>query len=77
MHLRCTQGHEDVLRLWGLGIGIRIGIGIGLDSDSDTDPDPESFLIVVVSFRSRFLGEAVQTGMDARHATRGLRRHTR
>jgi hypothetical protein len=39
MHLRCTQVHENALRLWGLCIGIGVGIGIGFDSDSDTDPE--------------------------------------
>jgi hypothetical protein len=42
MHLRCTQVHENALRLWGLCIEVGVGSGIGFDSD--TDPDSESFL---------------------------------
>jgi hypothetical protein len=41
MHLRCTQVHENALRLCVLCIGVGIGIGIAIETDYDTGSDPE------------------------------------
>jgi hypothetical protein len=44
MHRRCTQVHDNALRLWGLCIRVGIAIGIGIETDSDSDTDPERLL---------------------------------
>jgi hypothetical protein len=40
MHRRCTQVHENALRLWGLCIGVGIGIGIGILATELSMPIP-------------------------------------